>query len=142
MCFDARLYVNQHGQLQSFGDLQHKVVWRAVPDFHHNVSVFKKLFPKRPLDFRLVSSLSAMCGETFQYPYDGSTFTPLTQSLRDKKCPIFCFDVNEPECWDNVYALDFSKFYPSCLYDSEHDFLVFNEFCRPAVFDPSQHSFN
>jgi hypothetical protein len=140
MCFDARLYVNQKGQLKSFGDLEHKVVWRSIPDFHRNVAAFERLFPGRQLDLGLVSSLSALCRETFEYPFDGSTFTPLTQSLRDKKCPIFCFDVYEPSRWVDVHALDFSKFYTACLYDSEHVFFLFNEFSHPEPFVPAKHT--
>jgi hypothetical protein len=140
MCFDAHLYVDQRGRLKQFGDLDCKVLWRSVPDFDRNIRAFRTLFPQRDLDISLVGSLQAMARETFEYPYDGSTFTPLTQSLRDKKCPIFCFDVCEPEPaawgeWDctgcTVHALDFSKFYTSCLYDSKHDFLLFNEFSHP-----------
>jgi hypothetical protein len=142
MCFDAHLYVDQRGRLKQFGDLDRKVLWRSVPDFNRNMRAFRTLFPQRDLDISLVGSLQTMARETFEYPYDGWTFTPLTQSLRDKKCPVFCFDVceSEPTAWGEwggtgctVHALDLSKFHTSCLYDSKHDFLLFNKFSHPQL---------
>jgi hypothetical protein len=135
--WDELLYTDQRGHLKTMGSKRLDITWRAIPDYEGNLRIYRALWPDTPTDWSLVSSDTAMSAKALAYPCPGSTFSPVTESIREKVCPIFNFQVRMPSAqeWPMVRALDFSKFYTACLYDSKYDFPIFNELCRIEKFD-------
>ena len=133
-CFDYHVKIDSGGKLKKFGDFGQNIIWISIPNYKQERGIYKQLFLGNEINYTIMSSRQSMILKSFDFGCAGSTFNLVCDPLRTKTPQVFHFDYPQTNPIDEsmVRGLDFSKFYTSCMYESDHDFLIFNELCYPV----------